>query len=685
MKHCACIFLIVGFAAVSSAQQPTVSQIVNAASLVTPAAGVSPGSLVSIFGTNLGASSMTALTNPLPTSLGGVSVTFDEEPARILFVSSGQINLQVPWGMLDPGQQSRTARVVVTSGGRASAAANVQVTRYSPALFTLGQNGAGPLIALNSQDGSFAQPAGSVQGAVARPAMRGAVVSLYANGLGAVVPAVPTGQAPVDPVRRTTTPVEVLIGGRPAQVLFSGMAASVAGANHINVVVPLDAQPGNAVPVQLRMAGVATSAATTIAVDAAAADPASRPGPVGAEVWSSLIRQNFRQNFKLWPDKGQLYAGIEPHGMLLTTYVNQLAYDAIVAKAGAMPAGAMIVKENYMPDRTLAATTLMYKVPGFDADNNDWFWMTRNADGAIANEGRVAGCSGCHRLASGNDFLYLGSVVPPPAPNGAAVRDFLRVQNYRQTWRRWPGTAEFYAGTEPHGSLLTTYVNPVAFDAINRKTGTLPPGSIIVKESYMPDKSPAAMTVMLKSPGFDPANNDWYWQMQMPDGTVSAQGRLQDCIGCHRQASANDLLFSGSLASLPEPRAAAVWQYIDREKYQQNWKLMPATQAFSAGTQPHGSLVTTYVNPIALDAITGRRSVLPPGSIVIKENYMPDRTLAAVTVMYKSEGYDPDRNDWYWLQRMPDGTVAAEGRVRACYSCHSAVAAKDYLYTAPPR
>jgi len=42
---------------------------------------------------------------------------------------------------------------------------------------------------------------------------------------------------------------------------------------------------------------------------------------------------------------------------------------------------------------------------------------------------------------------------------------------------------------------------------------------------------------------------------------------------------------------------------------------------------------------------------------------MPHRTLAAVTLMYKAEGFHPDRNDWYWLQRTAAGAVPAEGRV----------------------
>ena len=58
--------------------------------------GVSGGSIVSIFGTNLAASAVTASVVPLPTQLGGTSVTVGCIAAHLFHVSPGQINLQMP-------------------------------------------------------------------------------------------------------------------------------------------------------------------------------------------------------------------------------------------------------------------------------------------------------------------------------------------------------------------------------------------------------------------------------------------------------------------------------------------------------------------------------------------------------------------------------------------------------------
>lgn len=134
----------------------------------------------------------------------------------------------------------------------------------------------------------------------------------------------------------------------------------------------------------------------------------------------------------------------------------------------------------------------------------------------------------------------------------------------------------------------------------------------------------------------------------------------------------------------PEPDAQAVWNYLQQNDYQEDWALWPGTSKLYEGTEPHGMLLTTYVNPTAADALSGLTGQLPRGSIIVKENYKPTEELAAVTVMYKAfEGYNSDHNNWYWLKRLADGTVEASGRVESCQTCHG-VSDTDYLRTALP-
>ena len=130
----------------------------------------------------------------------------------------------------------------------------------------------------------------------------------------------------------------------------------------------------------------------------------------------------------------------------------------------------------------------------------------------------------------------------------------------------------------------------------------------------------------------------------------------------------------------PDTTAAAVWAHL-QEQDSQDWPMWPGKGAFYQGQQPHGALLTTYLNTSARDAVTNQAGTLPPGAIIGKENYAPDSTLAATTVMYKAEGYDPENNDWWWMKRLADGTVEAQGRVQGCIGCHGGSADNDYILT----
>lgn len=130
-------------------------------------------------------------------------------------------------------------------------------------------------------------------------------------------------------------------------------------------------------------------------------------------MWAYLQEVEYRSNWQLWPDKGELYTGQEPHGMLLTTYVNDAALGAVTTQAGAMPDGAIIIKENYRPDSTLAAVTVMYKRSGYNADHNDWFFTKHLPSGELDQtpdgmpmEGRLPGCQNCHLAVRANDYIF---------------------------------------------------------------------------------------------------------------------------------------------------------------------------------------------------------------------------------------------------------------------------------------
>lgn len=138
--------------------------------------------------------------------------------------------------------------------------------------------------------------------------------------------------------------------------------------------------------------------------------------------------------------------------------------------------------------------------------------------------------------------------------------------------------------------------------------------------------------------------------------------------------------------ALPDTTAASLWSYLQEVGYSESWKLWPGKGELYPGTEPHGMLLSTYLNGPASDAVTGSAGTLPDGAIVVKENYRPDSTLAAVTVMYKRQGYAPEHGDWFWAKFLPDGTVdaggKAAGRVQGCIGCHGQASDNDYIMTA---
>ena len=135
--------------------------------------------------------------------------------------------------------------------------------------------------------------------------------------------------------------------------------------------------------------------------------------------------------------------------------------------------------------------------------------------------------------------------------------------------------------------------------------------------------------------------------------------------------------------ALPDTTSGSVIAYLEEVDYQNNdeWKLFPGSTEKYPGADPHGMLLTTYVNSAAFEAIEAGQTT-PSGAILVKENYTPDGVLAATTTMYKKSGYNPDHNDWYWIKVLADGTVEKEGQVIGCQDCH--VDARDYIFGPQP-
>ena len=216
---------------------------------------ISPGGLITVYGNDLADGTAQDNGLPLPQTLSGTQVLLGNQSLPILYTSTGQLNVQVPYSVPvnTKYQLTGTAREHVVAsaiaGGGTSGAGD----------FTVNQQGTGQGSIVKSDGVTLVQPG--------TPASAGDTIIIYCTGLGAVTPAVKEGSpAPTSPPLATTVnPVTVTIGGQVPAVAFSGLAPGFAGLYQINVVVPSGITPGNAVPVVLTVAGQ-TSPAVTIAV-----------------------------------------------------------------------------------------------------------------------------------------------------------------------------------------------------------------------------------------------------------------------------------------------------------------------------------------------------------------------------------------------------------------------------------
>ncbi len=203
--------------------------VLNSASFAPPGYPLSPGGVMTLFGTGFPSTSATASNPPFGPTLGGAQVSVNGMPAPIYSVTPTQISAIVPFEVT-----GSTATVVLTVAGVKSNSVVVPLAATAPGIFSSPANGIGNAAALHA-DYSLIN--------AANPATQGEIISMYLTGLGATKPTVADGAAAPGkaPLATITGGLAIYVGGVqvPAnQIYYAGLAPTLAGLYQVNFMIP---------------------------------------------------------------------------------------------------------------------------------------------------------------------------------------------------------------------------------------------------------------------------------------------------------------------------------------------------------------------------------------------------------------------------------------------------------------
>jgi uncharacterized protein (TIGR03437 family) len=251
-------------------QRAAAQSAVNVASYanpVLPNGSLAQGGMFTVFGTNLGPATLVQAGEfPLPTALAGTSITVTVGGTTLdcimIFTSAGQVAAILP-----SDTPAGTGTMTVTYNGTATAPFEVTVVPHSFGMFGINSAGSGP--------GVFTNATTVAVNTISASAAGGEMWDIWGTGLGAVE--FPDGDLPV--AQDLGYDVQVVVGGKPAEVVYAGRSGCCSGVDQIRFVVP-PGLSGCYVPVYLVVEGVPSNF-TSISLGASG-QACSDPGGITA-------------------------------------------------------------------------------------------------------------------------------------------------------------------------------------------------------------------------------------------------------------------------------------------------------------------------------------------------------------------------------------------------------------------
>jgi uncharacterized protein (TIGR03437 family) len=237
---------------------PAVSLAISAGSFGA-APTIAPGTWVEIYGTSISPSTREWAGSDFngvtaPTSVDGVKVTIGGKPAFISYVTSGQVNAQVPSDVATGAAQITVTNTAGTSGTQPVTVNALQPGLLAPPPFLIGGK---QYVVAQFADGSYVLPPNSISGYTTHQAKPGETIVIYGIGFGPVLTSsnanIPAGQI-VKQANQLANPMQMQFGGVLGNLTYFGLAPDFVGLYQFNVVVP--AMPNDdAVPLTFTLNG----------------------------------------------------------------------------------------------------------------------------------------------------------------------------------------------------------------------------------------------------------------------------------------------------------------------------------------------------------------------------------------------------------------------------------------------
>lgn len=111
-----------------------------------------------------------------------------------------------------------------------------------------------------------------------------------------------------------------------------------------------------------------------------------------------------------------------------------------------------------------------------------------------------------------------------PAEIATELWSLIQTEQYQQ-WKELPSPDVLNKDADKKKIYTKTYANDIAYETIEQKSKSLPPGSIIVKEKYDDQDQLQSISAMINLGGSDPKDINWFWAQYSPDGKLLKSGQ----------------------------------------------------------------------------------------------------------------------------------------------------------------